>query len=472
MVLPLVHFRSRVEVVTSKGLSMKAQVGTPFVMVALVGCGIRAQSTERTLERDPNTFRFTSFSDWFAQFRYRAANLLAESLNDTERQELLKSIQVTPKTSATTENEEGKLSTSTSHSIAEAAAEAQAEEINKFFKDRWEREKKKLIQDAENAARERIESDLLLQKRRIAFNQWKIDLEKVKTKEDKEAKAISGEIVANKVPSNDAQRASELNGFDHLAPNYEPLAHPILGPCFLDVGYKRYHVVRAQALAAIPVWEKQRIYRHDRAKSMAVDKLKTMHLGIPGVIGLYEHSDGMLSILDGQHRVGMFQILESIKKDSKSSFLEQIVVEVYSSDGHDENHAKDIFLEINKAEPVKLVDMIAKGSDRKILNEAVDQLRDEYYYMFSSSTRCRPPHVNVDNVRDAIFAANVIGKHKMKSSTQLLDWLIQQNLLLENKYSSTKPGDKADFNGISAKALEKAIKNKFYLGLESSWYYN
>jgi hypothetical protein len=461
MLLPWVCFRSCFGAAMFTRTSIKTQVGTPFTVDSFVGRGVRS-------------FSVTSFSDWFAQFRYRAANLLAESLDDTERQELLKSIQVPPKNTETKEKEEeeNKLSTSANHSIAEAVVGARAEEINKLFKDRWEREKEKLMQDAETAARERIESDLLLQKRRIAFNQWKSDLEQSKSEDKKEANAFGSSGVANKVPSKVVSDAHGLNGFGHLAPNYEQPVHPILGPCFLDVGYKRYHVVKAQALAAIPVWEMQRIYRHDRAKSMAMDKLTTMHLGMPGVIGLYEHSDGMLSILDGQHRVGMFKILEGLKKDSKASFLDQIVVEVYSNDGHDENHAKDIFLEINKAEPVKLVDMIAKGTDRKILDDAVDELRDEYYNMFSTSTRCRPPHVNLDNIRDALFAANVIGRHKMKSSTQLLDWLVQQNVQLANKYNSAKPADSAGSNGISAKALEKAINNKFYLGLESSWYYN
>jgi hypothetical protein len=455
-------------------------VATAVVAVRNIDEGIRWKSTRPDLHRVSETdslnslLKYTAIADWFVQLRFRAANMLTVSLSLQEREELLHRLKL-PSNATPAETEEKEVNTAMNHSIAEAVAAARAQEI-KLNQERWEREKEKLIRDAEVAARERIESDLVLQKRRIAFEEWKKQL--ARAEEVKQAKEMEAVVVLDDSPS---------ESMDVLSPTLEEQLppHPVLGPCLLDLGYKRLHVVKAQSLAAIPVWEKQRIYRHDRAKSMAADKLKTMHLGMPGVIGLYEHSDGQLSILDGQHRVGMFTILEGMKKDSRTSFLDQIVVEVYSnvesehasappSTDSDSNHAKEIFLEINKAEPVKLVDIpgIVKGSDRKILNEAVQNLHDEFHEMFRPSTKCHPPHLNIDNVRDALFAANVIGRHKMKSSTQLMDWLVQQNLHLANKYNSANPKDSADSNGISAKALEKAIKNKFFLGMESTWYYN
>ena len=66
--------------------------------------------------------------------------------------------------------------------------------------------------------------------------------------------------------------------------------HPILGQIIMDFGYKRVHVMSTKKLAAIPIWEKQRVYRHDRAKVMAKDKLKSMNLGLPGVVALHEVS--------------------------------------------------------------------------------------------------------------------------------------------------------------------------------------
>ena len=450
---------------------------------------LRYKSTRPDLNRDTNNnslLQYTAISDWFVQLRWKAAHMLTSSLSDKERQELLRRMNLPATSTASSTSEvsktndeendsESKNRQNVSHSIAEAVAAARAQEI-KLNQERWEREKEKLIRDAEMAARERIESDLLIQKRQIAFEQWKKSLA--------DAAATTKEAPTEVVPQEAA--TTQVKVVEELHP------HPILGPCVLDLGYKRLHVVKAQALAAIPVWEKQRIYRHDRAKTMAVDKLKTLHLGMPGVIGLYEHSDGKLSILDGQHRIGMFTILEGMKKDTSNSFLEQIVVEVYSKpptntdhetssesstaldDQQDATLSKEIFLEINKAEPVKLVDIpgIVKGSERKMLNDAVDQLYDTYPEMFRSSTKCHPPHVNIDNIRDAIFAANVMSRHKMKSTKQLYDWLVQQNTILGQKYNG-KDNNNTDTGGqYTAKALEKAIKFQFYLGLESSWYYN
>jgi hypothetical protein len=149
--------------------------------------------------------------------------------------------------------------------------------------------------------------------------------------------------------------------------------HPILGPVVSDLGYKRIHLVPAEKLAAIPVWKKQRIYRHDRAKVMAADKLKTLHLGLPGVICIHEEENGKLSILDGQHRVGMMQLLQEKQEreqktngsinvgDSSTAVanyidLDRVLVEVYPQKPHvrSKDHAEAIFMEINKAEPIKL----------------------------------------------------------------------------------------------------------------------
>ena len=265
----------------------------------------------------------------------------------------------------------------------------------------------------------------------------------------------------------------------------EEQAHPILGPCLLDLGYKRLHVVSTEALTAIKVWEKQRIYRHDRAKAMATDKLKTLRLGLPGVIGLHEDANGKLCILDGQHRVGMLDTLAKGKRGSATTAkdndahrmmnLDQILVEVYPQqpEHHNENHAQELFLEINKAEPVKLVDLpgVAKKGDRKLLTEAAEQLASQYANMFSTSSKCRAPHLNIDNLRDALFAGNVIARHSIKTSKQLEDWMLQQNDALKTKYNSQEQDEKARAM-VSKTALKKATMYDFYLGLESSWYYN
>jgi hypothetical protein len=140
--------------------------------------------------------------------------------------------------------------------------------------------------------------------------------------------------------------------------------HPVLGPIISDLGYKRIHLVSSGKLGTLPVWNKNRIYRNDRAKSMAAEKMKSMHLGFPGVICVHEEKDGKLSILDGQHRVGMMAAIRAKRnKDSEASgttfaddfMFDQILVEVYPQGSESsEKYAEEIFTEINKAEPVKL----------------------------------------------------------------------------------------------------------------------
>ena len=259
--------------------------------------------------------------------------------------------------------------------------------------------------------------------------------------------------------------------------------HPVLGPVLVDLGYKRIHLVSSGKLGTIPVWNRNRTYRNNRAKSMATEKMKSMELGFPGVIGLHEASTGKLSIIDGQHRVGMMAALkETINKkiekgdsvDNYDNVFGRVLVEVYpepeSSEPADgDAFAEKVFLEINKAEPVKLIDMpgVASATDRQVITDAVEALQDQFRDMFSSSQRCRIPNVNVDNLRSMIFGANILKRHKLSSSKKLLDWLLEQNAALGNEYENDETKQKL----ISKKQWTKASTNNFYLGLESSWLY-
>lgn len=229
---------------------------------------------------------------------------------------------------------------------------------------------------------------------------------------------------------------------------------------------------------------------------MATEKLKTMDLGFPGVISLHEAPSGKLSIVDGQHRVGMMAALKELinKKTEKGDEVpdidaayERVLVEVYPEPIDDEEDktsntggegfaksasdgfAEKIFVEINKAEPVKLIDMpgVASAADRKIITEAVEILQDQYMDMFSASQRCRVPNVNVDNLRSMIFGANILKKHKLTTSKKLTEWLMEQNAALGDEYENSKPKQEL----FSKKQWGKASSNNFYLGLESSWLY-
>ena len=177
--------------------------------------------------------------------------------------------------------------------------------------------------------------------------------------------------------------------------------------------------------------------------------------------------DGKLSILDGQHRIGALALLS--EKAPENFDLENILVEVFSSDTADSDAAEEIFVEINKSEPIKMVDMpgVAKAKDRKIITQAAAKLHEQYPTMFRPSQQCRVPHLNVDNLRDALFASEVIKRHDLKTTAALVNWMQAQNELLGAKFQQANVATKSN-----KKALDKAQEFDFYLGMESSWLYN
>ena len=168
------------------------------------------------------------------------------------------------------------------------------------------------------------------------------------------------------------------------------------------------------------------------------------------------------------------------EKLEKKEILDQILVEVYpqrsSMEEEEEeeedsiHHAKELFTEINKAEPVKLVDMpgVAKGTDRKIITHAAQSMQDLYPTMFKPSQKCRAPHLNLDNLRDAIFAAGILARREVTTVKGLVAWLEEQNMDMKSRYvEELDPNRKP----VSKAALEKAIKYDFYLGLDMAWLY-
>lgn len=381
---------------------------------------------------------------FLTNIRIQVAKALTDSLSPDLRRDILADlgppdVPATKETPKPTPSESGP-------TIAEAVAAARREEAAKHEK-LWKEQRENILREAEEAAKHRIENDIAVRKRQLAFQQWEKELEK-----EKEVEKFGGNAVNMPVKTDDVQP--------------KPEDHPVLGELVLDLGYKRIYRASAATLVNIPVWEKQRIYRHDRAKQMASDKMKSLDLGLPGVITIHESKDGTLTILDGQHRIGMLSLLT--KKEGASHFIDSVLVEVYSS--AKENFSKELFVEINKAEPVKLVDMpgIAKSSERNILSNATASLRDNFPEMFKPSQKCRMPHLNEDNVRDALFAAKVLERHKINTPSALYEWMMHQNEKLGERFKS----DPEAKEKVPKTAIEKALKHGFYLGLDSTWYYN
>lgn len=400
-----------------------------------------SKDTKNSLPSYPSSSSIlTTASSILSNLQFKIASSLTSSLPLKDRERLIKSLNIGVSDEEKNQLEKNHVENETkgriNHTIGEAVAAAVANEATKTNVSLTNDEKEKIWKMAEQATLERIQHDLMIK-----------DL---KRQDGQQEKTVI-------VPEDDASSVEDAHHH-----------HPILGPTLADLGYKRIHLASAQTLSAIPIWEKQRIYRHDRAKVMAHDKLKSMELGLPGVISLHESVDGTLSILDGQHRVGMLALLQEKSKDS-SHFdlnLNQILVEVFpQSASAKDTHAQDIFTEINKAEPVKLVDMpgVAKVSDRRIINEASSILQETYPEMFKPSQRCRSPHLNVDNLRDAIFAAGILHRNHIKSQKALVSWILEQNEELGKKYQNSNECP----SNMNASALKKAKQYGFYLGLDS-----
>lgn len=199
-------------------------------------------------------------TDYFSQLRWRATEALTSIMTKEERDELLKrmDVHVVDETKEKQEDSEEKVQ----KTIAEAVVAARTEEAQRQ-QAQWEREKERLQKEAEQAAYERVEADLKIQQQRAAaLEKWKQDVA-----EETNNAVVEAQVVDDK---------------EH---------HPVLGEVVADFGFKRLHVVSSKTLSSIPVWKKQRIYRHDRAKAMAADKLKSSHFGLPGVIALHEVRD-------------------------------------------------------------------------------------------------------------------------------------------------------------------------------------
>lgn len=283
--------------------------------------------------------------DWektFTNLKLALAQKLTDSLPDKERKNLIESIGP--------DYVESK-------SIGEAVAAAQAKEQD--FQEEW-------VRKMEEAAVNRVETEYSL---RLAAEQKLVRLQSEAAQQRRERVE---EIKYRE------QQQQKLKSDDTPGLQQDYVEHPVLGHQLVDLGYKRVYLSSAAKLASIPVWEKQRAYRHARAKMIAHEKLRKKDIGLPGVIALFETRTGDLSILDGQHRVGMLTILQQTtsKKTSGLVFdMNEILVEVFpETESSDEFYAADLFADINKAEPVKLIGKAGYG----ILNPGYSAFHYEY----------------------------------------------------------------------------------------------
>jgi hypothetical protein len=206
----------------------------------------------------------SSIMDMFSNLRWRAAEVLTNGLSPDEKEQLMGKLDGGAAPVISTSKEEVDADdhddSTIQQTIGEAVAAARMEESQLQSK-KWEQERESLLEEAEAAARARVESDLLVQERRVlAMEKWQKD-------------------VATEEAATEAGAPTETSTSS---------IHPVLGRVVVDLGYKKVYQVAAPTLASIPVWKKQRVYRHDRAKIIATDKMKTLALGMPGILVLHE----------------------------------------------------------------------------------------------------------------------------------------------------------------------------------------
>jgi hypothetical protein len=106
------------------------------------------------------------------------------------------------------------------------------------------------------------------------------------------------------------------------------------------------------------------------------------------------------------------------------------------------------------------------------LNAAADELALQYPAMFKPSSRCKPPHLNADVLRDDLFQSGFLQRHPVaaRSSAGLLRLLARVNASLAQQ-AAAATGAGAGASKSQAAAERKAAEQGLYLGLDKAWLY-
>lgn len=238
-------------------------------------------------------------------------------------------------------------------------------------------------------------------------------------------------------------------------------------------GPKHLYSASVKDLSKLDVWENQRTFCEERARSLALAKRECLDtVGFPGPITIVTKHDGTSAVcVDGQHRLAA---LQQLVEDGVIHEDEPTIIEVFSAhEGADLTHrnalASAVFTDINSCEPVKLCDIpgMLEAEEKAIIDDACMALKLKYPEMFKPTSRCRPPHVHLDSLREKLFEFNVIRKIKTDDAMDLERWLDSQN---KEVLCHIKDGQWIAMRGRASegalnKALAKANKYKFWIGM-------
>ena len=156
---------------------------------------------------------------------------------------------------------------------------------------------------------------------------------------------------------------------------------------------------------------------------------------------------------------GAFSRLVEATNDGHDDF--PVVVEVYPVSS--EAEAKALYLEVNKGESVKEIDLPdAIAPERKgHIDWASEALRTRFSDMFKPSERCRVPHMHKDTLRNKLFHHPTT--ERVGSGQELLQMLLKVNASLGSRPKGSWPAK------VQPSAIEKAKQHKFFLGLDSEY---
>ncbi len=307
------------------------------------------------------------------------------------------------------------------------------------------------------------------------FGQLKFEQQEKRAMQQRvsDAQASEAEAARRSAEKLSARLVAEANA------SLDSSTHPVFGTLLADFGYKRLYRASPTTLwAGTLMWDKQRAFRQERSELIAKTKAKSLVSGWPGTISVVEvancddtgsNETPLAVVIDGQHRLGAAYALSA--KDKLLGALEEILVEVYTP--MEDGAINELFTEINKVEPVTLIDLpAAEGGaapeDFTVITGASERLRDAFKPMFKPSRRCLSPHLNIDVLRNELHKSGLLAHQSLKDETQLYDRLLSINDALAN-LSDAELRPRAGGRTVSDAALAKARANDFYLGLGLGW---
>ena len=258
--------------------------------------------------------------------------------------------------------------------------------------------------------------------------------------------------------------------------------HPAFGSLICDLGYKRLYLASARSLtSSVPIWAAQRPCSESR-----IDEIVRAHRSKPELIGsilcfefvgIPVHAPPSVAcpqprgIFDGQHRVlaaarllasDHFEIEgDSPSKDSAMVDDFSLLVEVYPVCSA--MQVKQLYLAVNKAESVQEIDLpdAIAPARKKFIDQTVETLARRRPQMFKPSSRCRPPHIHKDTLRNKLFIH--AATERIESAAELTEMILELNSrlgLLSKKHWPPRVH----------KAIDKAKANHCFLGLdEFNW---